>query len=84
MGNVMKGERYTFLQNTVQEKDIRQRSIGNRHISWLKIPRQWFNSSFIDLFSVVISKVKIVLLMISLLKEAAYKEMLKNNLENKQ
>ena len=68
LGHVMRGERYTLLQNILQGKILGKRSIGRRRISWLNNLRQWFNSSSIDLFRAVTSKIKIAMLIANLLK----------------
>lgn len=65
-GHVMRGPKYTLLQNIMEGKINGKRSQERRRTSWLKNLRDWFGMTTNQLFRTAVNKVRIAMLISNL------------------
>lgn len=66
LGHLMRGQKYTFLQNIMQGKIQGRRSIGRRRMSWMRNLREWFGCTTNELFKTAVNKIRIALMISNL------------------
>lgn len=66
LGHLMRGQKYTFLQNIMQGKIQGRRNPGRRRMSWMRNLREWFGCTTNELFKTAVNKIRIALMISNL------------------